>query len=89
MKIKKHIFIIVGGMVVLLLLLFLQFTNLVQVTNWDKYYWQKKSWSEILSDPSSYREASIVFLGLYGVAVIIGVVIIYRKRKRKRILNGE
>ena len=87
MKINKHFLMVIGGIVVLLLLLFLQFSSLVQVTNWGKHYWQNKSWPEILSDSSSYTKASIVFFGLYGIAIIIGVAIIYKKRKLKKYSN--
>jgi hypothetical protein len=70
------------GLLVLLSVLFLDYWGLFRSINWDKYYFQKMQWKEIISDPTSHTEPITVFF----IILLIGIlaVIVGQKMKKKK-----
>jgi hypothetical protein len=77
----KPIFILLG-LFVLLSILTLEYWGLFRTINWDKYYFQKIPWKEIILDYKSHTQVIIVFF----VIIVIGIsaVIVGEKMKNKK-----
>jgi hypothetical protein len=73
------------GLLVLLSILLLQYGSLFRTTNWDKYYFQKMLWKEIITDPTSHTEPIIVFLVILVIAIL--AVMVGEKMKNKKKLK--
>jgi hypothetical protein len=77
----KPIFIFIG-LLVLVSILFLEYWGLFRTTNWDKYYFQKMPWREIISDPKLHTEPIIVFFVILFIGIL--AVLVGEKMKKKK-----
>ncbi len=78
----KPIFILIG-LLILLSILFLDYWGLFRASNWDKYYFLKIPWKEIISDPKSHTEPIVSFFVIIAIA-ILAVIAGAKMRKKKK-----
>lgn len=73
-----------AGLIILSALPFAFYWGVFSSSNWDKYYFKKISWSQIISDPASHKEPLIAFIVILAITIIAITIDEMRMRRKSR-----